>query len=174
MGVVADRRTGSLFPESRNTRLADAPPLRRADRGSRAGRFRESRLPSVPPCRAADRRGRFEGRAERRREGSRSQREATMPGCGRKGERSFRSSGGGQARSGQSLIAVPHSGSRSRPDCRGLRKERRRTGDHLDAAPHSAWSGRIGIAKPVDTTRWRSTKCPSLRRPWKATDQAPD
>jgi hypothetical protein len=32
-------------------------------------------------------------------------------------------------------------------------------GDHLDTAPHSAWSGRIVIAKLVDPTRRRSTKC---------------
>jgi hypothetical protein len=32
-------------------------------------------------------------------------------------------------------------------------------GDTLDAAPRSAWSGRIVIAKPVDPTRRRSTKC---------------
>ena len=32
-------------------------------------------------------------------------------------------------------------------------------GDHLDAAPRSAWSGRIVIAKLVDPTRRRSTKC---------------
>jgi hypothetical protein len=32
-------------------------------------------------------------------------------------------------------------------------------GDTLDAAPRSAWSGRIVIAKLVDPTRRRSTKC---------------
>jgi hypothetical protein len=48
-------------------------------------------------------------------------------------------------------------------------------GETLDAAPRSAWSGRIVIAKPVDPTRRRSTKCQprgrGLSRGWKPADQ---
>ena len=75
-----------ILEHSRNIGVGpNAPPLCRAYRGPRAGRFRQGRLHRLPPCRAADAGGIAEGRTKPHGQGPRPEGAAALSGLREEG-----------------------------------------------------------------------------------------